>query len=216
MPFRSFPQKSLFRSQEMPGGTIRRSEHGYLVANIDGGARGNPGPAGYGVVIEDEVGRAVAELSEFLGRQTNNYAEYSALLAALNYTLRHGFKALKVTSDSELLVKQINGQYKVGSPTLKELHGRAIKMLDQLDYFEIKHVPREKNREADRLANLAMDRGIAKKAPVVTATDVGGVVASIVPEVKGVVRNGVIEFLGKPLPDGTLVKIRPAQPPSKR
>ncbi len=107
-----------------------------------------------------------------LGHQTNNYAEYSALLAALNYTLRHGFKALKVISDSELLVKQISGEYKVSSPTLKELHGRAVKMLDQLDYFDIKHVLRERNREADRLANVAMGSGIARKAPAVPATDV--------------------------------------------
>ena len=205
------PRKSAYRSQAMPGGTITSSEQGYLVASIDGGARGNPGPAGYGVVFEDEIGRPVAELSEFLGHQTNNYAEYSALLAALNYTLRHGFKALKVISDSELLVKQINGEYKVSNPTLKELHSRAVKMLDQLDYFEIKHVLREKNREADRLANLAMDRGIAKRAPAITATDVGGV-ASVLPEVNGVVRNGIVEFLGNPLPDGTLVKLRVAEP----
>jgi ribonuclease HI len=214
MPFRPFPQKSLFRSQEFDGGHIDTSPEGYLVSYIDGGSRGNPGPAGYGVVIEDEVGRPVAELSEFLGRQTNNFAEYSALLAALNYTLRHGFKALKVTSDSELLVKQINGQYKVSNPTLKELHGRAMKMLDQLDYFEIKHVLREKNRQADRLANLAMDHGIARKTPAITATDVGGV-ASVVPEVNGVVRNGVVEFVGNPMPDGTLVKIRAAKPAAK-
>ena len=215
MPYRSFPQKSLFRSQEMPGGTLRNSEEAYLIAYIDGGARGNPGPAGYGVVIEDEVGRSVAELSEFLGHQTNNYAEYSALLGALNYTLRHGFKALKVISDSELLVKQIKGEYKVSSPTLKELHGRATKMLDQLDYFEIKHVLREKNRDADRLANNAMDRGVAQKAPAVAATDVGGV-ASVVPELEGIVRNGVVEFLGHTLPDGTQVKIRAASPTSKQ
>jgi len=215
MPFRPFPQKSLFRSQEFDGAHIDTSPEGYLVAYIDGGARGNPGPAGYGVVFEDEVGRPVAELSEFLGRQTNNYAEYSALLAALNYTLRHGFKALKIISDSELLVKQINGEYKVSSPTLKILHGRAMKMLDQLDYFEIKHMLRANNRDADRLANLAMDRGIAKKAPVGGATDVGGV-ASVLPEANGVVRNGVVEFLGNPLPDGTLVKIRAAEPASKQ
>jgi len=214
MPFRSFPQKSLFRTQEMPGGTISHVEQGYLVAYIDGGARGNPGPAGYGVVFEDEIGRPVAELSEYLGHQTNNYAEYSALLAALNYTLRHGFKALKVISDSELLVKQIRGEFKVSSPTLKELHGRATKMLDQLDYFDIKHVLRERNREADRLANIAMDRGIARKAPAIPATDVGGV-ASVVPEVNGVVRNGVVEFEGNRLPEGTRVKIRPANPSSK-
>jgi ribonuclease HI len=215
MPFRPFPGMSRYRSQEFPGGTIHSSDQGYLVSYIDGGARGNPGPAGYGVVFEDEVGRPIADLSEFLGRQTNNYAEYSALLAALNYTLRHGFKALKVISDSELLVKQINGEYKVSNPTLKELHGRATKMLDQLDYFEIRHVPREKNRDADRLANAAMDRGMARKAPVVAATEVGGV-ASVVPEVNGVVRNGVVEFLGNPLPDGTPVKIRAASPMSRQ
>ncbi len=211
MHFRPFPGKSAYRSQEFPGGTIGTSEQGYLIAYIDGGARGNPGPAGYGVVFEDEIGRPVAQLSEFLGHQTNNYAEYSALLAALNYTLRHGFKALKVISDSELLVKQINGEYKVSSPTLRELHASAMKILDHFDYFQIKHVLREKNREADRLANLAMDRGIAKRAPAVAATDVGGV-ASVVPEVNGVVRNGIVEFLGKSLPDGTLVKIRAANP----
>src|SRR5271157_74786 len=215
MTYRPFPQKSRSHSQALDGGHIDSSPEGYLVACIDGGARGNPGPAGYGVVFEDEVGRPVAELSEFLGRQTNNYAEYSALLAALNYTLRHGFKALKVVSDSELLVKQINAEYKVSNPTLKELHGRAMKMLDQFDYFEIKHVLRDKNREADRLANIAMDRGIAKKAPVIAATDVGGV-ASVIPEVNGVVRNGVVEFLGQPLPDGTPVKIRAAEPASKQ
>jgi ribonuclease HI len=216
MPFRPFPAKSRYRSQEFPGGTISSSEQGYLVTYIEGGARGNPGPAGYGVVFEDEIGRPVAELSEFLGRQTNNYAEYSALLAALNYTLRHGFKALKVLTDSELLVKQINGESKVvTNPTLIELHGRAVKMLDQLDYFEIKHVLREKNRDADRLANLAMDRGIANMAPAVAATDVGGV-ASVLPEVNGMVRSGVVEFLGKPLPDGTLVKVRAVEPASKQ
>ena len=161
------------------------------------------------------MGRPVAELSEFLGRQTNNYAEYSGLLAALNYTLRHGFKALKVISDSELMVKQINGEYKVSNPTLKELHARAMKMIDQLNYFEIKHVLREKNREADRLANLAMDRGIEKKTPAVNATEVGGV-ASVVPELNGVVRNGVVQFLGNPLPDGTLVKVRAASPAAKK
>lgn len=207
MPIRPFPGKSQYRSQEFPGGAITSLEQGYLVANIDGGARGNPGPAGYGVVIEDEVGRPVANLSEFLGHQTNNYAEYSALLAALNYALRHGSKALKVVSDSELLVKQINGEYKVSNAALKELHARAMTMIDQLDCFEIRHVLRAKNREADRLANLAMDRGIAKKAPAVAATDVGGV-AAVVPEVSGVVRNGVVEFTGKPLPEGTEVRVR--------
>jgi ribonuclease HI len=207
MPTRPFPEKSRYHSQEFIGGPITSHDQGFLVANVDGGARGNPGPAGYGVVIEDEVGRSVAELSEYLGHQTNNYAEYSGLIAALNYALRHGFKALKVVSDSELMVKQIKGQYKVSSPTLKELNQQAMKLIDQLDCFEIRHVLREKNREADRLANLAMDRGIAKKAPVVSPKDAGGV-ASVVPEINGVVRDGVVQFMSTPLPEGTLVKIR--------
>ena len=154
MAIHPFPEKSRYHSQEFIGGAITSSDQGYLIAHVDGGARGNPGPAGYGVVIEDEFGRPVTNLSEYLGRQTNNYAEYSGLLAVLNYALRHGFKALKVVSDSELMVKQINGEYKVSSPALKELHGQAMKLIGRLDCFEIRHVLREKNREADRLANM--------------------------------------------------------------
>jgi ribonuclease HI len=206
MPIRPFPEKSKFRSQEFIGGAISSDDQGYLVAYIDGGARGNPGPAGFGVVVEDEVGRPVAELSEYLGRQTNNYAEYSGLLAVLSYAIKHGFKALKVVSDSELMVKQINGEYKVSSPTLKELYAQATKLIDQLDYFEIKHVLREKNKEADRLANLAMDRGTFRKVPAINeAAEV------TVREVNGVVRGGAVQFLGDPLPEGTLVRIRPAK-----
>jgi ribonuclease HI len=174
-----------------------------------------PVPRDTGLFSKHEVAHPIAELSEFLGRQTNNYAEYSALLATLSYTLRHGFKASKILSDSELLVKQINGEYKVSNPTLKILHGQAMKMRVQLDYFEIKHARREHNRDADRLANLAMDRGIAKKAPVITAKDLGGV-ASLVPNIQGVVRNGVIVFLSDPLPEGTMVRIDPAQPRTKQ
>src|SRR4030081_588569 len=85
----------------------------YLIAHSDGGARGNPGPAGYGVVIKDATGRKVAALSEYLGHQTNNFAEYQGLIAALEFALAHGPKALKVISDSELLVRQIKGIYKV-------------------------------------------------------------------------------------------------------
>ena len=202
MPFRPIPGKSaartLFESE------MRQSlpDH-YLVAHIDGGSRGNPGPAGYGVVLQDETGRREAELSEFLGRQTNNYAEYAGLLAALEYALKHNHKALKVISDSELLVKQINGQYKVSSPALQELYARARKLIGQLDCFAIQHVLREKNRDADRLANQAMDRGMGKAA---RAED-----PAVAPEVNGLVRNGVVEFLGKPLPEGTLVKVRVAK-----
>jgi len=207
MPIRPFPAKSKLLSKEFIGGAITSSEQGYLVAYIDGGARGNPGPAGYGVVFEDEIGRPVAELGEYLGRQTNNYAEYSALLAALTYTLKHDFRALKVISDSELLVKQINGEYKVSSPALRVIYDQAMKLIDQLDYCEVQHVRREENREADRLANLAMDRGMEKKAPVMTDPQAASAAGSVC-EVNGVVRNGAVQFLGEPLPEGTLVKIR--------
>jgi len=182
----------------------------YLVAHIDGGARGNPGPAGFGVMIEDEAGRPVAELSEYLGKQTNNFAEYSGLLAALTYALKHGFKALKVFSDSELMVKQIKGQYKVKNPALQELHGKATRMIGELDTFTITHVLREKNRNADRLANLAMDRGMNRAAPAAAAS--AGSSTAPAREVNGVVRNGVVEFLGSSLPENTFVKIRPAKP----
>lgn len=131
----------------------------YLVAHIDGGARGNPGPAGYGVLIEDQAGRRVAGLSQYLGNRTNNYAEYSGLLAALEYALAHGPKALKVISDSELLVRQIKGVYKVRNAALLELYQKAQQLIRQMEWFEIGHVLRESNREADRLANEAMDRG---------------------------------------------------------
>jgi ribonuclease HI len=211
MSIRPFTDQSPDQSQESSGDPRTTSNQGHLVGFIDGGARGNPGPAGYGVFIVDESGHPVAELSEYLGRQTNNYAEYSGLLAALNYALRNGGKALKVVSDSELMVKQIKGQYKVNNPTLKELHGRAMKLIDQLDHFEIRHVLRDKNLEADRLANLAMDRGIAGKSSAVSATNVGGT-ASVVPEINGVVRDGVIQFMGTQLPDGTMVKIRAVKP----
>src|SRR5690349_24685893 len=97
----------------------------FITANVDGGARGNPGPAGYGVVIHDSSGKKVAGLSEYLGRQTNNVAEYQALIGALEYAVEHGPKALKVVSDSELLVRQIKGIYKVKEPTLRDLHARA-------------------------------------------------------------------------------------------
>jgi ribonuclease HI len=207
MPIRPFPERTKFRSKEFFGGPNLSTPFGYLVAHIDGGARGNPGPAGYGVVIEDEMGRPVVELSNYLGKQTNNYAEYSGLLAALNYATKFGFKALKVYSDSELMVRQITGQYRVNNPALKELHAKAIRMIEDLEAFEINHVLREKNREADWLANRAMDLGTKAQ---VKATPPPAEVEPIstAQEVSGVVRNGVVEFLGSPLPEGTAVTIR--------
>lgn len=135
---------------------------GTVTAFCDGGARGNPGPAGFGVYIEDERGEKVAELSEYLGIRTNNFAEYSGLLAALEFALRHHHPRLRVVSDSELMVKQIKGQYKVKSPGLRPLYDEAKRRIAGLESFQIQHVLRNKNREADRLANEAMDKGTGK------------------------------------------------------
>lgn len=134
-----------------------------ITAYCDGGARGNPGPAGYGVFIQDEKGGKVAELNEFLGIRTNNFAEYSGLLASLGFAVENSYPHLKVVSDSELMVKQIKGQYKVKSPDLKPLYDEAKRRIAKLERFEIQHVLRNKNRDADRLANEAMDRGMGKK-----------------------------------------------------
>lgn len=130
----------------------------YLVAHVDGGARGNPGPAGYGVVVEDKFGHPITQLSEFLGHRTNNYAEYRGLLAAMRYAVGHDFRSLEVLSDSELMVRQMNGQYKVKNADLKLLWEEAQNYRRQLKWFAIRHVRRELNREADELANAAMDR----------------------------------------------------------
>lgn len=132
---------------------------GWFVAHCDGGSRGNPGPAGYGAVIEDTGGQVAARLSEFLGRQTNNYAEYSGLLAVLKWALENGARRLRVVSDSELLVRQMKGWYKVKSPGLRPLWEEAQRLALKLEAFEMRHTLRGGNKEADRLANEAMDRG---------------------------------------------------------
>jgi ribonuclease HI len=128
-----------------------------LKANIDGGARGNPGPAACGVVIRDAKGQIIHEISEYLGIQTNNYAEYSGLLGALEYAVREKYASLHVVSDSELLVKQMKGQYRVKNPGLLELYERARGLVRKLERFSIEHVLREHNREADRLVNKILD-----------------------------------------------------------
>src|SRR5882762_3158058 len=126
-------------------------------ANIDGGSRGNPGPASYGVVIRDPRGQVVAKLKKYIGRSTNNVAEYYGLIAALDYAQQHSIRALRIESDSELLVRQMRGQYKVKSPELRPLFERARKMAQGFDTFKIDHVYREQNAEADALANEALD-----------------------------------------------------------
>jgi ribonuclease HI len=126
-------------------------------ANIDGGSRGNPGPASYGVVVRNPSGEIAARLKKYIGRATNNVAEYYGLIAALDYAQSHNVRALHIESDSELLVKQMRGQYKVKSPDLQPLFERAKKMSQTFAAFRINHVYREQNREADALANEAMD-----------------------------------------------------------
>lgn len=173
----------------------------YLIANTDGGARGNPGPAGYGVIIHDSSGKKVVALSQYLGRQTNNFAEYQALIAALEFAVEHGPRAIKVISDSELMVRQIKGIYKVKDPTLRDLHGRASQLMRQLEWFEIEHVLRGKNREADELANAAMDKGsgtVPFRAPQPAPKQ----------EFEGVVREGKVEVLNGSLPEGARVQVR--------
>src|SRR5437868_8018840 len=157
MPFRSWPRKPKARSQsELFSAPAERLPEDMVTAHVDGGARGNPGPAGYGVVFE-RGGSVVARLHQFVGMQTNNFAEYSGLLASLDYALAHQIHSLRVLSDSELMVRQIKGIYKVRSAPLQGLHRRAQELIRKLEWFRIEHVRREKNREADRLANLAMD-----------------------------------------------------------
>jgi ribonuclease HI len=174
---------------------------GWITAFCDGGSRGNPGPAGYGVYIQDENGAKISELSDFLGAKTNNFAEYSGLLAALDYALTHRYKQLRVVADSELMVKQIKGQYRVNSPELRPLYEEARRRISRLEGFQIQHVLREKNRRADQLANEAMDRGMGRSSQSP---------ASPVPKpqaLRGFVKGGVVHLLEGELPDGIFVKV---------
>ena len=148
----------------------RKNTATWISAHCDGGARGNPGPSGYGALIQDEAGLVLAELSEFLGLRTNNYAEYSGLLGCLQWALDNGYKNLRVVSDSELMVKQIQGKYKVNSPDLRPLWEEARRRIAQLDGFQISHALRHKNKDADRLANEAMDRGMKRPRAAGEAT----------------------------------------------
>ena len=141
---------------------VPESATGWYTAHCDGGSRGNPGPSGFGAVIEDPDGRVAVRLSHFLGTQTNNFAEYSALLAVLEWALKHEVKRLRVVSDSELMVRQMKGQYKVSNAGLLPLWEEARRRAAWLERFDIRHTLRGGNQEADRLANEAMDRGMGK------------------------------------------------------
>jgi probable phosphoglycerate mutase len=187
------------------------------IAYTDGGARGNPGPAGYGVYIVGPTGETLAELSRYLGLQTNNFAEYSAMLGALDWALANGVTSLRIVSDSELMVKQMQGKYKVASPGLKPLYDEARAKSRKLENFRIEHVLRGKNKRADALANAAMDQGMRGAGRAVAAP------AAAVPQQKklletapkpaprgmrGVVEpDGRIKLIEDDLPDGTIVYV---------
>jgi probable phosphoglycerate mutase len=201
----------------------------WYTAHCDGGSRGNPGPSGYGAVVEDGNGRVVAELSEFLGIQTNNFAEYSGLLGVLKWGAQNRVQRLRVVSDSELMVKQMQGKYKVASPILRPLYDEARKLARGFERFEMTHTLRGGNKTADRLANEAMDKGMGKTAnqPVARPTGQGpahqqaanpygklSTTAPATPPAKptrqvfeGYVKGGVVHFLEGDLPDGIFVKI---------
>lgn len=135
------------------------AKKGHLVIKFDGASRGNPGPAAIGVLIEDEAGRILLQLSNTIGRATNNQAEYKALIAALEYAARMGAKSVDMRSDSELVVRQIQGQYKVRNRGLKPLFEKAQQLLSKFEEFSISSVPRYLNSEADRLAKQAFAKG---------------------------------------------------------
>ncbi len=124
---------------------------------VDGAARGNPGEAGCGAVIFDETGRVLEELCRYLGHATNNVAEYQGLLMGVEGVLRLGGKRLRVQSDSELMVRQLNGLYRVKDDKLRRLYKKALDLLHRLKAYRIIHVAREHNRLADQLANRAID-----------------------------------------------------------
>lgn len=178
----------------------------WITAFCDGGSRGNPGPAGYGVFIQDSDGHPVGELSEFLGRATNNVAEYSGLLAALDFALKNGHARLRVVADSELLVKQIQGRYKVNSPDLRPLYDEAKRRIARLDAFRIEHVLRGRNQRADRLANQAMDRGMGRKNSAPGAAG-SAPRSQPSPSAKGYVKGGVIHLIEGELPEGAFVRV---------
>jgi len=181
-------------------------------ANIDGGSRGNPGPASYGVVIRDPRGEMVARLKKYIGRTTNNVAEYYGLIAALDYAQSNNIRALRIESDSELMVKQMRGQYKVKSPDLKPLFERAKKMSQTFSTFRIEHVYREQNKEADALANEAMDEADGKSRAAVSPAE-PRVARSETIKVRARFRSGILYPLEDVnLPDGAEVEIllRPA------
>ncbi len=198
------------------------SGSGWFTAHCDGGSRGNPGPSGYGAVIEDPQGQVVARLSEYLGRQTNNFAEYSGLVAVLRWALENGAGRLRVVSDSELMVKQMKGIYKVKNPGLIPLWEEAKRLAARLEGFQMSHTLRGGNKEADQLANDAMDKGMGRNQgsgfreqgsaspPQYGSASIQERAPAPKPTrqvFEGLVKNGVVHLIEGELPDGILVKV---------
>jgi ribonuclease HI len=129
-----------------------------LVINVDGAARGNPGPAAIGAIIRDESGKTLGRISRPIGVTTNNQAEYQAIIAALEKAVATGASQVNIKSDSELVVRQINGQYKIKNTALRPLYQQVVRLAGSLESFSITDIPREQNAEADKLANKALDR----------------------------------------------------------
>jgi len=214
-----FKRPAAFRGAGLFGDSVAETKPGPAHrANIDGASRGNPGPAAYGVVIHDARGQEVAKIKKCIGRATNNVAEYYGLIAALDYAQSHGIRGLRVESDSELLVRQMRGQYKVKSPELRPLYERARKMSQGFEAFRIEHVYREQNALADALANEALDETAGREnspgragknaAARVAQTGRGQEENSTTRRVRASYRNGVLHPL-EPLsfPDDTEVEI---------
>jgi len=177
-------------------------------ANIDGGSRGNPGPASYGVVIRDPRGEVVAKLKKYIGRMTNNVAEYYGLIAALDYAQQHNIRALRVESDSELLVRQMRGQYKVKSAELRPLFERARKMAHNFSSFKIEHVYRDQNADADALANEALDETSSAPARITPDTPAAKQQPPRPRRIRARFRNGALVPVDPlDLPEGSEVEI---------
>jgi probable phosphoglycerate mutase len=135
---------------------------------VDGGSRGNPGPAGFGVVVEGPAGERLGAYFGYVGVATNNVAEYRGLLAALEHARHQGWRRLWIGSDSELMVRQIRGEYRVKNEGLRPLFERCRRLLGDFDQFTLEHLPRERNAEADRLANRAMNLRSSELPPGVS------------------------------------------------
>ena len=159
-----------------------------VIVYIDGGARGNPGPAGYGVRVESNDGSVIEELTGYIGIATNNVAEYRGLVAALTYLELHGYRNVIIRSDSQLLTKQMVGQFKVRHPNLKPLHRQASLVASRLKKVRFEHVPRAENTEADRLANAAMDKTRTTHPSIENESDVPGNVLAIGVDIESIAR----------------------------